>query len=245
MKKIIASIAAAALTVAALAVPANAIGTDIVDFEDGDMSFVAMYTDDGGDASVLSVVDFNGSKMLKVEVQDYTLVPKVKFNVDAMLDPASRPLVNSITYDVIIENRDGATPVSWAGGSMGSQGDPEPAWSASDWSLQDDVNAVTAVTPMEKKFLLPTSKFTETATDDHLMFMVWARTQDYNVYLDNIKFLDKDGNAIALSTGAAATTDTAADTTTTAPATGNAPIAIAATVATLAGVSMVVSRKRK
>lgn len=81
MKKALASVAAVAMAasmVSAFSVSTSALteGTKI-DFEDGDYSFVYLNLDDGSDNSVLSVEDYDGSKQLKVDVQQTGKVPKV------------------------------------------------------------------------------------------------------------------------------------------------------------------------
>ena len=86
MKKAIASVAAVAMAasmVSAFSVSTSALteGTKI-DFEDGDYSFVYLNLDDGSDNSVLSVEDYDGSKQLKVDVQQTGKVPKVWVDLD-------------------------------------------------------------------------------------------------------------------------------------------------------------------
>ncbi|MDR0947184.1 MAG: hypothetical protein LBM87_05535 [Ruminococcus sp.] len=267
-KKAIAAIAAAAMALSAMSTGANAAATGVMDFEDGTInSNIIAFTPDaviegvtqsGDEASgVLSVADYNGSKMLKFACTDAdSKVIKIRFDVKAMFGDDLDKITN-IKMDVICASADGVTPPNWTGGclqSIGSDaaGEAYPAEDQSTWEGGEYTNAATVVMPIEKKWLLPAKKWKLDAASSTLVFMKWSQSAgpaNVDVYIDNIQFLDADGNGVAFAGSAAPAADTApaADSgaATTAPATGNAPIAIAATVVVLAGVSMIVSRKRK
>ena len=122
MKKMRVMTAGAAALLAVCSASVSAYAQSVIDFEDGNYSFVSMKTDDGGDASVLSVVDFNGSKQLKVDVQDCANVPKVNFSINQLLASDDFDKVKTIEMEITFESKDGATPIGWAGGAIGTNG---------------------------------------------------------------------------------------------------------------------------
>ncbi len=130
IKKIIAGVAAAVMactTMAAMSVSAINAGGTSIDFEDGDFSFVYMNTDSGADKSVLSVEDYNGSKRLKVDVQDKKMVPKVWFDLDKITDRSNTVQIRKITFDLAIVPKTAEGIVGWAGGAVGAAGGFDPA----------------------------------------------------------------------------------------------------------------------
>ena len=197
------------------AVSAAAYAADAVDFEDGNYSFVSMKTDDGGDDSKLSVVDFNGSKQLKVDVNDCANVPKVYFDINSMLDPDDFDKVKTIQMDVTFESKDGVTPPGWAGGAIGTQGGEAktPGWAQTAWDCGEYDKAVSDPVTIERKFLLFSERLVNGTEGTHMILMRWGSEVDYNMYVDNIRFLDSDGNAIEVSLkGTAAPAATEAET---------------------------------
>ena len=194
----IASIASIAAISAVSAAGASAYAANVVDFEDGKYSFVQMKTDDGGDDSTLSVVDFNGSKQLKVDVKDCANVPKVYFDINSMLDEESFEKVKSIEMDVTFESKDGTTPPGWAGGAIGTQGgeDKTPDWAQTAWECGEYDKAVSEPVTIQRKFLLYSERLVNGTPGTHMILMRWGAEVDYNMYVDNIKFLDADGKAI-------------------------------------------------
>ena len=213
MKKALAGISAAAVAVSMLAVSsvsAYTDGADKIDFEDGDFSFVEMNISDGGDNSKLSLVTIGGSKRVKIDVQDNTLVPKVKVKLDGILGDRLAD-VNSIEVAISYENKDASAPAGWHGGALATVGsNDKPAWSQTDFSGQDDENNFFTLTAT-KKMLLPVSKFKADSQDPQIMIMSWAADGPYNMYIDDIKFLDKSGKAIPLVAAAAPAETEAAD----------------------------------
>ena len=182
------------------AVSAAAYAADVVDFEDGNYSFVSMKTDDGGDNSKLSVVDFNGSKQLKVDVADCANVPKVYFDLNSMLNSDDFDKVKTIQMDVTFESKDGVTPPGWAGGAVGTQGGEAktPNWAQTAWECGEYDKAVSDPVTVERKFLLYSERLVNGTEGTHMILMRWGSEVDYNMYVDNIRFLDADGNAIAV-----------------------------------------------
>ena len=180
---------------------AAASAADVIDFENEKYSFVSMKTDDGGDPSVLSVVDFNGSKQLKVDVTDCKNVPKVCFDINSILKKRDFEKVKTIEMDITIESKDGTTPPGWAGGAVGTQGGDadSPAWSQTPWEIEENTKAVTEQTTICKKFLLYSDRLVNGTPNTQMLLMRWGAEVDYNMYVDNIRFLDSDGKALKLS----------------------------------------------
>lgn len=221
MKKAMASIAAVAMAasmVSVFSVSASAIaeGTKI-DFEDGDCSFVYMNVDDGADASVLSVEDYDGSKQLKVDVQKTGKVPKVWFDLDKITARENTLNIATIELDMTFVPKSETEMVGWAGGVLCSAGGFDqnntqasqinPAWSQTDWACEDE-NAYTEGMPAKvhatKKFLLPSTKYSEEGVNPFFGIMRWASDYNYVMYVDNIVLKDKDGNALPVGVFAAA-----------------------------------------
>lgn len=195
----------AALSVVAAA-NVSAYAADVVDFEDGKYSFVSMKTDDGGDPSTLSVVDFGGSKQLKVDVTDCANVPKVYFDLNSMLNPDDFDKVKTIEMDVTFESKDGTTAPGWAGGAIGTQGGEAktPAWAQTAWEFGEYDKAVSDPVTIQRKFLLYSERLVNGTEGTHMILMRWGAEVDYNMYVDNIKFLDADGKAVPVELKASA-----------------------------------------
>lgn len=226
MKKALASVAAVAMAasmVSAFSVSTSALteGTKI-DFEDGDYSFVYLNLDDGSDNSVLSVEDYDGSKQLKVDVQQTGKVPKVWFDLDKITTRENTVQISTIEMDLTFVPKSETEMVGWAGGVIASAGgfdqsNPQgsqinPNWTQTDWASEDE-NAYTEGMPAKvhatKKFLLPASKYTTEGTNPFFGIMRWAADTNYVMYVDNIVLKDKDGNALPVGVTAAATEEAA------------------------------------
>lgn len=213
-KKILAGVSAASIAVSMLATATTSAftaGGDIVDFEDGDCSFVVMNMDAGADKSKLSVVSFQGSKQLKVDVQDCTTVPKIWFRVADLVDNENWNSISKITFDITCESLT-ETQVGWVGGAVGSAGgygsqeaQVNPDWAQSDFSFSPKDNEPITKWTVEKKFLLPATKYKADSKDPFFGVMAFMSEQaDYDLYIDNIKFLDSKGKVIPLKAAAAA-----------------------------------------
>jgi LPXTG-motif cell wall-anchored protein len=224
-KKVLA--ATTVLTLAFSAVPVSA-ATDVIDFEDGNVPasiIMATVNDDGvtpdGDPAILSVVDFQGSKMLKIDTQENG-TPKVKFLLASLVGEDNVANVGGIEYDLYIEQPSGEV-AGWNGGTIGAG-----PWAAGGawyngvgFTIEDYENATTAVNHLKETINAGLGFADSTG---FFMFMNWANngTDDY---IDNVKILDKDGNAMELVglAGDAAATDTATDTTAATDTTSTAP----------------------
>ena len=219
MKKALASVAAVAMAasmVSAFSVSTSALteGTKI-DFEDGDYSFVYLNLDDGSDNSVLSVEDYDGSKQLKVDVQQTGKVPKVWFDLDKITTRENTVQISTIEMDLTFVPKSETEMVGWAGGVIASAGgfdQNDTKGSQTDWASEDE-NAYTEGMPAKvhatKKFLLPASKYTTEGTNPFFGIMRWAADTNYVMYVDNIVLKDKDGNALPVGVTAAATEEAA------------------------------------
>lgn len=235
IKKIIAGVAAAAMactTMAAMSVSAINAGGTSIDFEDGDFSFVYMNTDSGADKSVLSVEDYNGSKRLKVDVQDKKMFPKVWFDLDKITDRSNTVQIRKITFDLAIVPKTAEGIVGWAGGAVGAAGGFDPAakgsgqvnpnWSDKAWDGGAYDPGVAAEVKIERKFMMKNEFYTEDGVNPFFGLMRWAAADDadeYVMYIDNIQLLDEKGNALPIGvTPAAEETTAAPEETTAAPA---------------------------
>jgi len=230
MKKTLAGIAAAAMAVSSVSVfsfGASAIteGT-VIDFEDGDCSFVYMNVDDdGADNSTLSVEEFNGSKQLKVDVTSASKTPKVWFDLDKITDRSNTIQINTVEMDLTFVPKNSDEAIGWIGGQLGSaggfdmnakdKGQVNPGWSSTDFQ-NEDTNAYTegasATTHVVKKYLLGSSHYTEESVNPFVGVMTWGNgeTKDYTLYIDNVVLKDKAGNALPV--GFAAAEETEAET---------------------------------
>ena len=242
IKKIIAGVAAAAMTVstmAAMSVSAINEGGKVIDFEDGDFSFVYMNTDSGADHSVLSVEDYNGSKRLKVDVQDKAMVPKVWFDLDKITDRSNTVQIRTIKFDLTIVPKTEEGIVGWAGGAVGAAGgfDPDakgsgqvnPSWSDKAWDGGAYDPGAAAEVKIERKLMMKNEFYTEEGINPFFGLMRWAAASDdqdnYVMYIDNVQLLDEKGNALPIGvTPAPAETEAAPEETEVAPAETAAPV---------------------
>lgn len=222
IKKTLAAIAAAAMTLSAFATSVSAAEAKTLDFENGTCGVIGNKADEvasgaAADADI-SIVDYNGSKMLKVSPKspkgaDGTyLVPKIEFDLD-MLAGANIVNVRKITFDFIVEatevneangaGEDGTIVLApnWCGGGGGfNVGADGSVWAGTaEWSVQTDDAAATPVQKYEGKLLKPSDAFDAACTGSKFLFMHWGYANARNIYIDNVQLLDKDGNAVALT----------------------------------------------
>lgn len=265
MTKLIRTSAVLALSAASLTAMAAGASAEVIDFEDGNFSFATVKTDDGGDLSVLSVEEFNGSKQLKIDVQDCSLLPKILFNMNQLVGDDHLSDINKIEMDMTIASKDGTTPPGWFGGCIGTAGaNDTPAWDQTDYEGGEYENPVSETMTIERKFLLPTKKFVNGTEGSNAQLMRWGTEVPYVMYIDNIKLLDKDGNVMALAVSAPAAEEAApaeeaavveesapveeaapaADSTTTSTTTGNTSASVFAALAVAAAAAAVVSRRK-
>ncbi len=208
LRKILSSVIAGAMALSAMTFSASAEAKTVLDFEDGLMTGISMKTDDGGDKSVLSVVDYNGSKQLKVDIQKANRIPKVFFDVGAIVGYNNMEKVAKFTCDLTIQSAvvlDDSDPEnilydvpSWQGGAVGSQDGAGGAlgWGQDAWTAEEYNNSSITIT-VERN--LNGSTFTNGTEGSHILLMKWAsEASDVDMYIDNVKFLDADGNALEI-----------------------------------------------
>lgn len=195
-KKILSITAALALVVYLLPINASA-AVDQLDFEDGKIhsGIQKHLNDDGsvdGEAYSLEVVDFNGSKMLKIDPEG-TGTPKMKFVVTDLVGEEAYQSVVTLEYDLIIENADGDI-AEWNGGTVGATPTGPSNWSNNaEWSADNYEGNVTEVKHLSVT-LDEGFEFTD-SDNAFFLFMNWGN-KGYNNYMDNIRLLDRDGNPV-------------------------------------------------
>lgn len=224
LKKILAGVAAAAMTVSAMtAISASAVasGATVVDFEDGVSDFVYINDMDGGSKATISVEDYNGSKQLKIDPADGDKAIKIWFDLDGIADRATTVQIGEIQMDITFAPKNEEEAVGWVGGAIGSSGgfdrtgadiqgsQKDPKWSDKGFDGGAYNPGEAATIHATKKFILGSEKYTESGANPFFCIMRWARTDattqgDYYVYVDNIKLLDSKGNALSLGVSEAA-----------------------------------------
>ena len=110
-KKVFAGIAAASIAVSMLAtssVSAAKTGDTSIDFEDGDCSFCEMGRWSGGGEATLSVVSFNGSKQLKIDVKNESQISQLAIRLANIVAPEDLVKIAKLEADVTFENKDGS-----------------------------------------------------------------------------------------------------------------------------------------
>ncbi len=247
--KLFKKLLAVAFTLAIAAIPVYAsAAAEVLDFEDGVIpAGIAMATNtDGtpdGDPAVLSVADFQGSKMLKVDPQQGA-ISKVKFTVADLVGEEKALDVKGLEYDLILENPDDTTKTDWCGGSVG--GGPWAsggAWAnGTEWTVQDDTKNISDVKHVAEA--IPSDLgFVDTA-NAFFLFQYWGNNKNNNIYIDNIKLTDADGNVIPFAVEAA---PAASDDGASVPKTGVVSLALlfGLGAAAMGSGSVVMKRKEK
>ncbi|MBH1940225.1 hypothetical protein I5677_04855 [Mobilitalea sibirica] len=187
-----------ALTIVALMIPISAMAaTDTVDFEDGNYDAFFLRMDSDSDNSILSVVELNGSKALKVDVQDANKTPKIQIQVSDLVNSKKLDQIETIELDLVIENPENS-PVGENYGGIGNFGEGHyPNWSqGEDWSIIDSEKSISSVTKLSRTFSKASEKFRNNVKSSYVLMKWMGNTND--MYIDNVRFLDKDGNPIEL-----------------------------------------------
>ena len=170
-----------------------------IDFEDGNLGFVAVY--DGmanADACSIELVDYNGSKALKV-TNGSGKVPYVAFDVWSLLGESAAN-VASIEMTMGIENPDGEFYACsgevklWDGNGLSK--------TAYGWSvyLENKNPKVASVVLKDQAFSADTAPLMVVTlnTDNGAT----AGAANANFFIDDIRFLDASGNLIAADSAA-------------------------------------------
>ena len=180
--------------------PAPEVVPASIDFEDGKMDFVSMYMQAGNsDNSELSIVDKDGSKKLYVKNVDGK-VSYVGFDLTALLG-ANVANVATIEMTITTEHEGGFSAtsgniISWAGADLVEYKD---AWSV----YMESKNPNKAIAKIEEG--------EEFAADANNIMIVTMDTDNGpdeengvgSFYIDDVRFLDKDGNLITADTSVA------------------------------------------
>lgn len=161
----------------------------------------------------LSVVEYNGSEMLKIEVLDKNddgdyKIPKIVFDVDKLVGPDNLSKIHRVTADVFqvavgdFIGEDGTAkkvPGNLIGAFCGNGGEDGSAWiqfgsdfEAAEWDWD------WTYLKFDGKILLPKNRYGNGLDAATLVFMRWGIPNQADIYLDNITFWDDDGNSIPI-----------------------------------------------
>ncbi len=174
-----------------------------------------------GDASAtnLSVVEYNGSKMLKIEVLEQDddsyqygvsyKIPKVGFDVDALVGAENVGKIKSFTVDIyqiavgMYTSEDGTealcpgTLMGGFGGYSPTTDDPE-RWVSFGEFAAEELYLDWVHTQFKGMILLDSDRFEAGQTGCTITFMRWGIPNRADIYLDNLTFYDEDGNTIPI-----------------------------------------------
>lgn len=169
-----------------------------VDFEDGSLSFLSLYTQAANaDNSELSIVDYNGSKALLVKNVDGK-TPYVAFDISSMLG-ADVAKVASIEMTIGTEH---------AGGKFSAVSGNIVSWAGEDLAEYKDAWSVYIDSKNPNKAIAKVAAGEEFIADAGNIIMVTIDTDNgvsegngnANLYIDNIRFLDAEGNVLSADT---------------------------------------------
>ena len=201
MKKVLSWILCMVMLLTSVSALAEAAPATVIDFEDGNYAFLGVDTAAGNaDASVLSVEDYNGSKALRVDVK--AKVPYIAINVEGLLGENYAKLAK-MTFDVGVElGSDGKFYA--ASGKVYTVTGADAAKTGYDWSVYLKAKNPKAATVAFKTADVP---FTA-GQGEYLMITKEADAfvdsdkfpgeEPRDIYIDNIKFFDAEGNALAV-----------------------------------------------
>ncbi len=172
--------------------------TPSIDFEDGSMSFVALYEGSGkSDASTIEIADFNGSKALKVSNAKANLYSYVAFDVTALLGEKVKDIAS---IDVTLCGTDLNGEFNASSGKLTGWFGADLTAESQDWSVYLKNKGAKVCT-----FTVPEG---QAFTTDNNIFMISLESNAKYIedgenaifYIDDIAFLDKNGNTIAADT---------------------------------------------
>lgn len=185
----------------------------VIDFEDENYAMLGVSTATGdADASELSVVDYNKSKALRVDVKAKN--PYVAFNVEGLLGE-NLDKVRTITFDVGVELGSDGKFYAASGKlyTVTNGGDTKMGY---DWSVYlKSKNPKTAKVTLKDVFFTNGQGDTMMITKEADAFVdsdKFPGEEPRDLYLDNIMFLDENGEPLPLDLSAVWTApDTGAD----------------------------------
>ncbi len=177
--------------------PAPVVEDASIDFEDGNMGFLQVYTvPANADDSVLEVVDYNGSKAVQVTCNGD--VPYIGIDVQSLLGDNTEKLA-SMEVSVGVANPSGKFQavsgeiLAWSGEDL--------VESVDTWSVYlESANPKKAVATLKAG-----EEFVNGANNLFIIDMKVDNAKDAGLgnstmYIDNIRFLDKDGNLLTADT---------------------------------------------
>lgn len=170
-----------------------------IDFEDGVFDFVQINTSPGdADKSIMSVVDYNGSKQLFVDVQSFK-VPYVAFDVASLVGDRIAD-VRSIEMDVTTVSADGVFRA--VAGKVVAYSGEKLTESKDDWSVyleSKNPNKAEGTLDNEGEYFVAGAKnyFALTKVTDNGKDVV---DQPADLYIDNVVIRDAAGKAIPVDT---------------------------------------------
>lgn len=172
-----------------------------IDFEDGNMDFVAVYSQIADAADVeLSIVDFNGSKALQVQNLNGK-VPYIAFDATTLLGAdVAKVATIELTLGTSFDN-----------GGFSAVSGKLIAWSGEDLKETTDDWSVYLATKNPTKVVATLSAGEEFVADAGNIFMISLKTDNgvtegngnATLYIDNIRFLDASGNLLTADSSVA------------------------------------------
>ncbi|MDE5680012.1 MAG: hypothetical protein K2I01_06225, partial [Lachnospiraceae bacterium] len=172
-----------------------------IDFEDGNLAFVAAYTQPADAAEVeLSIVDFNGSKALQVKNLNGK-VPYIAFDATTLL---GADVAKVATIEMTIGT-------SFDNGGFSAVSGKLIAWSGEDLTETTDDWSVYMAAKNPAKVVATLAAGEEFIADAGNIFMVNLKTDNgvtegngnATLYIDNIRFLDASGNLLTADSSVA------------------------------------------
>ena len=172
-----------------------------IDFEDGNMAFVAPYTQPADAADVeLSIVDFNGSKALQVK-NPTGKVPYIAFDATALL---GADVAKVATVEMTVGT-------SYDNGGFSAVSGKLIAWSGEDLTETTDDWSVYMASKNPAKVVATLAAGEEFIADAGNLLMISLKTDNgvtegngnATLYIDNIRFLDASGNLLTADTSVA------------------------------------------
>ncbi len=197
MKKVISWLLVAMLAIGMIpAAMAEATAVTAIDFEDGSYAFLGLSTAKGNaDKSDLSIVDYNGSKALKIVSKGK--VPYIELNIEGLLGDKLGD-VRAVSADFGIDLGEDGKFYAVSGVVYTCTGEANTE-TKHDWSVYlAKKNPRTIVTKLGDNEVfakgLANTLVISKETDNYQT----AKGTPLAFYLDNISFLDAEGNALPL-----------------------------------------------
>lgn len=142
-------------------------------------------------------------KALFIDKQAADKIAKVMIDAKTLVGASNLDQVRGVTFDVTVVSPDGSKLEAWNGGGIGAKigADGSIWYQGGSWEASDKDNS--SVTVNFKESFVKGMGFTKDASASGYLFMNWSGNLN-DFYIDNVQFLDADGNALTLSNGATA-----------------------------------------